>query len=59
VVELGLGYANRLLGVLIGKSRIENFVAMMDEESRFDAAWTRLPAVEEQDFHGGNLSLTA
>ena len=55
VVELGLGNANRLLEILVGKRRIENFVPVLGEESRFNAPWNRLPAVEEQDFHGGNL----
>jgi len=37
--------------VIIGKSRIENFVPSAFEEGRFEAAYDAVPAVKEEEFH--------
>ncbi len=52
LVELGLGDAHRLLEVLVGQLRVEDLVAVLRQERRLDPAWDRLPAVEEEGFHG-------
>src|SRR5262249_46650327 len=38
--------------VFVGEGRVENFVAMLVQVGRLDATRDRLPAVEEEDFHG-------
>ena len=37
--------------VFIGQRRIDDLVAVLDQEGRLDAAWDGLPAVKEEDFH--------
>ena len=37
--------------VLVGQLRVDDLVAVLGQEGRLDAAWDRLPAVEEEDFH--------
>jgi len=34
-------------------------MAVLSEEGRLDVAWNRLPAVEEEDFHGDCLTSLA
>lgn len=57
-IELFLGDPDGLLEVLIGQLRIDDFVAMLRQEGRFDAAGDRVPAVEEEDFHEDIVLLT-
>jgi len=51
LVELDLGDPDSLLEVLIGQLRVDDLVAVLGQEVRFDATWDRLPAVKEKDFH--------
>jgi hypothetical protein len=51
LVELGWAILTRLAEILIPQLRVDDPVAVMGEERRFDAARNRLPAVENQDFH--------
>ena len=51
LVELGLGDLDGLGEVLVGQLRVDDLVAVLGQEGRLDAAWDRLPAVEEEDFH--------
>ena len=51
-VELGLGDADGLLHVLIGQRRVDDLVAVVFQVGRLHAAWDRVPAVQEKDFHG-------
>src|SRR5262249_13357298 len=44
-----------LLEILVRQLRVEDFVAVLGQVGRLDAAWDRLPAVEEEDSHGGIL----
>ena len=59
VVELGLGDSDGLGEILVRQLRIDDLVAVVFQEGRLDAAWNRLPAVEEEDFHdaGGSIAL--
>ena len=43
--------------VLVGQLRVDDLVAVLGQEGRFDAAWDRLPAVQEEDFHRLRLDL--
>jgi hypothetical protein len=52
LVELLLGDLDCLLEVLVGQLGVDDFVAVVRQVGRFDAAWNRLPAVKEEDFHG-------
>lgn len=52
-VKLALGDFNGFVEILIGQGRIENFVSVLDEIGRLDAAGNRLPAVKEEDSHVG------
>jgi hypothetical protein len=51
LVELLLGEPDGLLEVLVGQLRVDDLVAVLRQERRFDAAWDRLSAVKEEDFH--------
>ncbi len=51
-VELSLGDADGGIEVVVGQGGVQNFVAVVLQVGRFDAAWSRLPAVEEEDSHG-------
>ena len=51
-VELGLGDADGSIEIVVGQGRVQDFVAVVLEIGRLDAARCRLPAVEEEDFHG-------
>ena len=51
-VELGLGDANGGVEIVVGQGRVQDFVAVVLEIGRLHAARRRLPAVEEEDFHG-------
>ena len=51
-VELGLGDADGGVEIVVGQGRVQDFVAVVLEVGRLDAARCRLPAVEEEDFHG-------
>ena len=53
LVELLLGDLDGLCEILVGQLRIDDFVAVLRQEGRFDAAWDRLPAVKEENFHEG------
>ena len=52
LVELGLGDADGGIEIVVGQGRVQDFVAVVLEVGRLDAARCRLPAVEEEDFHG-------
>ena len=56
-VELALGDPHGLGDVLVRQGRIDDGVAVPNEVGRFDAAWDRVPAVEEQDSHSSILAL--
>jgi hypothetical protein len=56
--ELLLGDLDGLGEILVGQFRIDNLVSIFRKVGRFDAAWDRLPAVEEEDFHAVIVSLT-
>jgi hypothetical protein len=51
LVVSGLGEANCLLEIFVGKSRIQDSVAVVFEEGRFLAARNAGPSVEEEDSH--------
>jgi hypothetical protein len=51
LVELSLGGADSLGEVLVREGRVEDFVAVLRKEGRFDAAWDGVPAVEAEDSH--------
>ena len=51
-VELGLGNADGGIEIVVGRGRVQDFVAVILEIGRLDAARGGLPAVEEKDFHG-------
>src|SRR5262249_10785079 len=51
-VVLGLGHAHRLLEVLVGRLQVDDLVTLLRQESRLYPARNRLPAVQEEDFHG-------
>ena len=53
LVELFLSNPDGLGEVVIRQFRIDDLLAMPGQERRFDAARNRMPAVEEEDFHGG------
>ncbi len=55
-VELGLGDPDGLGKIIVGQRRVDDFVAVIDQVGRFDAAGNRTPAVEEEDFHGDIVS---
>ena len=52
-VELLLGDLDGLGEILVGQLRIDDFVAVLGQKRRFDAAGNRSPAVKEEDFHEG------
>ena len=47
-VELGLGRGKCGVEVVV-ESRVDDLVAVIFQVGRLDAAWNRVPAVEEQD----------
>jgi hypothetical protein len=51
LVERGLGDADDLGEVLDRQLWVDDLVAVLGQEGRFNAARNRLPAVEEEDFH--------
>jgi hypothetical protein len=51
LIELGLGGRKSSGEVIVIQSRIDDFVAVVLQVGRFDAAWDRVPAVKEEDFH--------
>jgi hypothetical protein len=51
LVDLLLGDLDGLTEVLVRQLRVHDFVAVLGQEGRLDAAWDRLPAVKEEDFH--------
>src|SRR5262249_21289051 len=51
LVELGLCDADSLVEVLVRQGRVDDFVAVVFQKRRLDAAWNRLPTVEKEDFH--------
>jgi hypothetical protein len=53
-VELVLGDPYGLIEIVIGESRVENLVAVLCQVDRLDA-FSRIKAVEEENFHGGSL----
>jgi hypothetical protein len=55
--EIGEFHLGGFLEVFIGQPGIDDLVAVVGENGRFDASWDRLPAVEEEDFHGGKSSV--
>jgi hypothetical protein len=52
LVELGLGDPDGLGEDLVRQPRVDDLVAVLGQEGRFDAAGNGLPAVEEEDYHG-------
>jgi hypothetical protein len=50
-VELGPGDPDSRLEILVGQLRVDDLVAVLGQVSWFNAAWDRLPAVKEQNFH--------
>jgi hypothetical protein len=50
-VEFGLGSANGGIEVVIGQGWVQDFVAVVLQVGRLQAALGRLPAVEEEDGH--------
>src|SRR5262249_26888846 len=50
-VVLGLGDAHRCLEILVGESRVENFMALQSQVAGLGPARYGLPAVQEEDFH--------
>jgi len=55
-VELGQGDPVCLLHVFVGQRRVDDFVAVVLQERRLDAARDRVPAVEEKNGHQGILA---
>src|ERR1017187_10078855 len=53
LVELLLGDLEGSGEILVGQLRVDDFVAVLRQEGRFDASWGRLPAVEEENLHEG------
>ena len=51
-VELVLGDFIGVVEIVVGQSRVQNLVAVLGQERRLDAAWSRIKAVEEDDSHG-------
>jgi hypothetical protein len=51
-VKFGLSDVNSGFEIVIGKCGIQDFVTMIFEKRRFQAARSRGPAVEEEEFHG-------
>jgi hypothetical protein len=51
-VELGLGGADGLVEVIVIEGRVKDLVTVLDQVGRLHAAGDRVPAVEEEDFHG-------
>ncbi|MGD0897019.1 MAG: hypothetical protein ABR915_04225 [Thermoguttaceae bacterium] len=47
-----LSDSNDLIEIVVGQGRVQDFVAVVFEVGRLDAARCRLPVVEEKDFHG-------
>jgi len=52
LVEVGLGDPDGGIEIVFGKYRIEDFVAVVIQVGQLQAARCRLPAVEEEEFHG-------
>jgi hypothetical protein len=48
--ELDLGDLGGLPEVVVGQFRVDDLVAVLGQEGRLDAAWDRVPAVQEEDF---------
>ena len=59
VIIFGLGDADGGIEVVIGQWGIEDFVAVVLEVGRLQAAWSRLPTVEEEDLHLSYADLVA
>ncbi len=57
LIIFGLGDANGGIEVVVGECEIEDGVAVGFEVSRLEAAWSRLPTVEEENFHDGEGSV--
>jgi hypothetical protein len=51
LVELGLSDPDRLVEILVGQFRIDDLMAVLDQESRFDAARDRVPSMQEENLH--------
>jgi hypothetical protein len=49
-VELLLGDLDGLGEIIVRQNRIDDLMAVLRQVLRFDAAWDRVPAVEEEDF---------
>jgi len=49
--------ADGLGEVVVGELGVQDSVLVILEVRRFDAAWDRLPAVWEEDGHGGIVSV--
>ena len=56
--------ANGGIEIVVGEGRVQDFVAVVTQVGRLQAAWGRLPAVEEEDSHrvivawGNGLDMT-
>ena len=53
LIEFGLGDANCGVEIVVGQMGIEDFVAVLLQIGRLQAAWSGLPAVEEKDGREG------
>jgi len=53
LVEFGLGEPDGGIEIVVGQVWIEDFVAVVFQVGRLKTARCRLPAVEEEDLHGG------
>jgi len=51
-VVLGLSDTNGGVEVVVGQGGIDDVVAVVLEAGRLQGAWSRVPAVEEEDVHG-------
>ena len=51
LVERCLSGAKSNVEIVVIQGWVDDFVSVLGEVSRFDAAWNGLPAVEEEDFH--------
>ena len=50
-VKLSLSDADGSVKIVVGQGRVQNLMAVVLEVGRLQAAWRRLPAVEEEDEH--------
>jgi hypothetical protein len=58
LIECSLGGRKSGGEVIVIEGRVDDFVAVLGEVRRLDAAWDRVPPVEEEDFHGVEISFS-